>query len=111
MPRQARLDVPGALHHIIFRGINSSAIFKDDQDKVRFLDRLGQNISEGHCFIYARVLMDNHIHLLFRGGMQGISAVMRRLLTLYAKYYTRRHLGVATSSITRASEKMVEGTG
>jgi len=31
MPRQARLDVPGALHHIMVRGINKSAIFKDDQ--------------------------------------------------------------------------------
>jgi len=91
MPRQARLDVPGALHHIMVRGINRYAIFKDDQDKVRFLDRLSQDISEGHCFIYAWVLMDNHIHLLFRSGKQGISAVMRRLLTWYAQYYNRRH--------------------
>jgi REP element-mobilizing transposase RayT len=91
MPRQARLDVPGALHHIMVRGINRSAIFKDEQDKVRFLDRLSQNISEGHCFIYAWVLMDNHIHLLFRSGKQGISAVMRKLLTWYAQYYNRRH--------------------
>ncbi len=44
MPRQARLDVPGALHHIMVRGINKSKIFKDDQDKRRFLDRLGQTI-------------------------------------------------------------------
>jgi hypothetical protein len=55
MPRQARLDAPGALHHIMVRGINRSAIFKDDQDKVRFLDRLSQNITEGHRFIYAWV--------------------------------------------------------
>lgn len=41
MPRQARLDVPGALHHVMVRGINKSAIFKDDQDKARFLRRLG----------------------------------------------------------------------
>jgi len=91
MPRQARLDVPSALHHIIVRGINRTVIFKDDQDKVRFLDRLSQNISEGHCFIYAWVLMHNHIHLLFRSGSQGISAVMRKLLTWYAQYYNRRH--------------------
>jgi len=91
MPRHARLDVPGALHHIMVRGINSSAIFKDDQDKLQFLDRLSQDINEGHCFIYAWVLMDNHIHLLFRSGKHGISAVMRKLLTWYAQYYNRRH--------------------
>jgi len=91
MPRQARLDIPGALHHIMVRGINRSAIFKDNQDKVLFLDRLSQNISEDHCSIYAWVLMDNHIHLLFRSGEQGISAVMRKLLTWYAQYFNRRH--------------------
>ncbi len=31
MPRQARLDAPGALHHIMVRGINKSVIFADDQ--------------------------------------------------------------------------------
>jgi putative transposase len=91
MPRQARLDIPGALHHIMVRGINRSSIFKDDQDKVLFLDRLSQDISEDHCSIYAWVLMDNHIHLLFRSGEQGISAVMRKLLTWYAQYFNRRY--------------------
>ncbi len=37
MPRQARLDALGALHHIIVRGINKAPIFKDDEDKTRFL--------------------------------------------------------------------------
>jgi hypothetical protein len=35
--------------------------------------------------------MDNHVHLLFRSGQQGISAVMRKLLTWYAQYFNRRH--------------------
>ena len=33
---QARLDVPGALHHFMVRGINKTAILGDDQDKARF---------------------------------------------------------------------------
>ena len=44
MPRQARLDVAGALHHIMVRGIDKSNIFRDTQDKARFLERLGQNV-------------------------------------------------------------------
>jgi putative transposase len=91
MPRQARLDVPGALHHIMVRGINKSDIFKDDQDKTLFLERLGQNVIEGKCSVYAWVLMDNHVHLLFKSGQRGISAVMRKLLTWYAQYFNRRH--------------------
>ena len=59
MPRQARLDVPGALHHIMVRGINKSAIFIDDQDKNRFLEKLGETVILGNCMVYAWVLMDN----------------------------------------------------
>jgi len=91
MPRQVRLDVPGALHHIMVRGIDKSSIFRDDQDKTRFLERLGQTVSEGKCTVYAWVLMDNHVHILFKSGKDGISAVMRKLLTWYAQYFNRRH--------------------
>ena len=91
MPRQARLDVPGALHHIMIRGMDKSKIFKDDQDKTRFLERLGQNVEEGNSSVYAWVLMDNHVHILFKSGKDGISTVMRKLLTWYAQYFNRRH--------------------
>ncbi len=33
MPRKARLDAPGALHHIMIRGIELKAIFKDNTDR------------------------------------------------------------------------------
>jgi len=91
MPRQARLDGPGALHHIMMRGINKAHIFADDYDKRRFLERLGENVVDGKCFIYAWVLMDNHVHLLFKSGKMGISAVMRKQLAWYAQYFNRRH--------------------
>jgi REP element-mobilizing transposase RayT len=91
MPRQARLDVPGALHHIMVRGINKANIFEDSEDKSRFLERLGQNVLEGKCSVYAWVLMDNHVHILFKSGKHGISAIMRKQLTWYAQYYNRRH--------------------
>ena len=91
MPRQARLDAPGALHHIMVRGISKTDIFIDGQDRSRFLERLGQNVLAGKCSIYAWVLMDNHVHLLFKSGGIGISAVMRKQLTWYAQYFNHRH--------------------
>jgi len=42
MPRKARIDAPGALHHIIIRGIECKAIFKDAEDYETFLGRLGK---------------------------------------------------------------------
>lgn len=44
MPRQARLDIPGALHHSMIRGTNKSAVFKSKQDKLCFLECLGDKI-------------------------------------------------------------------
>lgn len=37
MPRQARIDAPGALHHIIVRGIDRTTVFVDDIDRKNFL--------------------------------------------------------------------------
>jgi len=39
MPRLARLDAPGVLHHVIIRGIERRFVFKDDQDRDNFMDR------------------------------------------------------------------------
>jgi putative transposase len=91
MPRQARLDIPGALHHIMVRGINRSVIYLDDQDRQRFLDRLAHEVKEGKCSVFAWVLMGNHAHILFKSGQHGISTVMGRVLTWYAQYFNRRH--------------------
>ena len=91
MPRKPRLDVPGALHHIMVRGNNKANIFSDDQDRNKFLQRLGENVVEAKCSVYAWVLMSNHVHILFKSGQKGISAVMRKLLTWYAVYFNRRH--------------------
>jgi len=33
MPRKPRIDVPGALHHIIARGIERKGMFRDNKDR------------------------------------------------------------------------------
>lgn len=91
MPRQGRIDAPGALHHIIVRGIESKIIFNDSLDYNVFLDRLKKILEETETPCFAWTLMPNHLHLLLRTGAMPISTVMRRLLTGYAQYYNRRH--------------------
>ncbi|HLA50421.1 MAG TPA: hypothetical protein VJ000_04480 [Thermodesulfovibrionia bacterium] len=39
MPRQARLNFPGTLHHVICRGIEKREIVTDDKDKNNFIER------------------------------------------------------------------------
>ena len=51
MPRKSRIDTPGALHHIMARGIERRPIFRDDQDRDDFLKRLAIVIEETVKFL------------------------------------------------------------
>ena len=91
MPRSARLDSPGTLHHVMVRGIERRAIVEDDADRTRFVERMGRLSQDLQTPVYAWALMTNHAHILLRSGLAGISAFMRKLLTGYAGDYNRRH--------------------
>jgi len=91
MPCQARIDAPGALHHILIRGIEQRGIFEDDKDREDFLERLSKLLQEMVTPCYAWALMTNHVHLLLRTGTVPIASIMRRLLTGYAVRFNRRH--------------------
>lgn len=91
MPRQARLDAPGTLHHVIIRGIEKRRIFDDDEDKHGFLSRLDGLVTETGTRIYAWSLLTKHAHLLLRTSSYGLPRFMRRLLTGYVVTYNLRH--------------------
>jgi REP element-mobilizing transposase RayT len=91
MPRRARLDAPGTLHHIIVRGIEKRRIVHDVADRKNFVNRMGELSAGTKTGVYAWALMTNHAHILLRSSEMGLSGFMRRLLTGYAVSYNRRH--------------------
>ena len=91
MPRQARLDAPGVLQHVMARGIERRKIFWDDKDRSSFLERLAVILEEIQTQCYAWTLIPNHFHLLLRTGPTSLSTVMRRLMTGYAVTFNLRH--------------------
>ena len=91
MPRQARLDAPGVLHHIMIRGIERRKIFINDGDREDFLERLSKLLPQTETACYAWVFIPNHAHFLFRTGLAPLATVMRRVLTGYAVSFNRRH--------------------
>jgi putative transposase len=91
MPRSARLDAVGVVHHVIIRGIERGRIFRDDHDRENFLERMAVLLAETKTSTYAWVLLSNHAHFLLRTGVGGISTLMRRLLTGYAVAFNHRH--------------------
>ena len=91
MPRVARLDTPGLLHHVMIRGIERRRIFNDDEDRENLIERLSMLLPKTKTQCYAWVFMPNHAHFLFRSGPSGIATLMKRLLTGYAVSYNSRH--------------------
>ncbi len=91
MPRQARLDAPGTLHHVMVRGIARTVIFRDERDRADFVARLARLAAQGALTVYAWALLPNHAHLLVRTGKRPLPRSMRSLLTGYAGAFNRRH--------------------
>ena len=91
MPRKSRVDAPGALHHIIVRGIERAKVFRNDTDRNDFLSRMGKLLSETKSRCFAWALLSNHFHLLVKTGRVPVATLMRRLLTGYAVSFNRRH--------------------
>ena len=91
MPRSSRLDAPGVLHHVIIRGIERRNIFEDKKDRDNLLNRLADLLPATKIYCYAWALLSNHAHFLLRTGTQGLSNVMKRLLTGYAASFNRRY--------------------
>ena len=91
MPRLARLDTPGLIHHVIIRGIERRKIFRDNKDRDDMIDRLSDLLPATHTECYAWAFLSNHAHFLLRSGDAGLPTLMRRLLTGYAVKFNRRH--------------------
>ncbi|MFH1931360.1 MAG: hypothetical protein ABIN18_07220 [Pseudomonadota bacterium] len=80
MPRLARLDAPGVLHHIIIRGIERRNIFEDNKDRDNLWKRLGYDldtIEDRVCEIYKIEKED-----LFSRSRQKVKSDARALFLL-----------------------------
>jgi len=91
MPRQARLDIPNALHHVIVRSAENRSIVRDKTDRERFHQQFGDIALETDTKLYAWAILPEQIHILLHSGSEGVAPYMRRLLTSYAVTYNRRY--------------------
>ena len=91
MPRIARLDSSGVLHHVMIRGIEKTKVFTNDKDREDFIGRLEILCPQMGITCYAWAFLPNHSHFLLKTGQEPLSKFMRRLLTGYVIGYNRRH--------------------
>lgn len=65
--------------------------FRDESDRVAYLDRVEHYRERYHCIVYAYVLMSNHVHLLIETGAVGLSKIMQGIQFSYTQRYNRRN--------------------
>ncbi|MGH7770980.1 MAG: transposase, partial [Candidatus Binatia bacterium] len=91
MARKSRVEFEGAFYHVIVRGNQRQKIFKDERDRLSYLERV-EHYRERYGFtLYAYVLMSNHVHLLLETGRVTLSKIMQGIQFSYTQLYNRRH--------------------
>ncbi len=89
--RNPRVEFAGACYHVIQRGINQEAIFRQDREKRFFLERLSLAAVKYDWLILGYVVMNNHYHLLVQIKNDSLAAIMHQLNGRYAQYYNWLH--------------------
>ncbi len=78
--------------HICIRGNNGENIFRDDRDRVRFLETLERYCADYKTNCYSYCLMTNHVHLLMRPpSVHFLSKMMHKINTSYVAYFNKKY--------------------
>lgn len=91
MARPPRVDIPGALYHVIARGNRRQPIFQDAVDYRRYLDLLARYQQRHGATLYAYALMPNHLHLLLSPGRLSLAKTMQGVQQTYTRHFNTRH--------------------
>jgi REP element-mobilizing transposase RayT len=91
MARPLRIEYDGATYHITTRGNEKKPVFRDEEDRIRFLDALNGVEGKFNWLCHAYCLMSNHYHLVIETPDGNLSKGMRQLNGLYTQDFNRRH--------------------
>lgn len=91
MSRKERVWYPGAVYHIMIRGIRRSDIFKDEGDYGVYLEILEIVMQRYPFILYSYCLMTNHVHLQLETVDDEIWNIMREVNRNYTKYFNKKY--------------------
>jgi REP element-mobilizing transposase RayT len=86
-----RIEFEGAIYHVMNRGDRREPIFRDDADRKRFLETLGEACAKTDWQVHALCLMGNHFHLVVETPKGNLVAGMKWFLGTYTSRFNRRH--------------------
>jgi len=91
MARPVRIEYPGAVYHVICRGNNRQAIFRDERDRTRYLEKLSFYCRDKSVDLLSYCLLSNHVHLLLETPQGNLSKLMQALQTSYTVSFNKRY--------------------
>nr|WP_321349309.1 transposase [uncultured Methanoregula sp.] len=111
MPRQLRIEYPGAIYHVMSRGDRSEPIFLDDVDRQDWVKKLAESCQKTGWQVHAYCLMHNHFHLVVETPNANLVAGMRWLLSAYTIGLNHRHKLFGHVFSGRYKALLVDGSG
>ena len=111
MARKLRLEYPGAIYHLLNRGDRREPIFRDEADRHRFLETLGEACAKTDWQVHAYCLMGNHFHLVVETPRGNLVAGMKWFLGTYTSRFNRRHKLFGHLFSGRYKSLIVDGSG
>lgn len=114
MARPLRIEFPGAIYHVTCRMVGDwerdrAWLYRNDADRERFLDQLGERVEQFRIRLYLFVCMANHFHLVLETPEANCSRFMQSLLTAYTVYFNLRHDRHGHLFDGRYKARLVEG--
>jgi len=91
MPRTFRLKSDKSIYHVMCKSITEVALFKDAEDKKKYLSLVKKYKTLYNFKLYGYCLMDNHLHLIIDANGSDISKVMHGINFSYAMYFNKKH--------------------
>lgn len=91
MARGPRVQLRGAIYHVMSRGNRKACIFEDDADRRRFEVLLGEMADRYRLRCQSYCLMPNHYHAVVESADANLSSAMQWLNGVFAQKSNHRH--------------------
>jgi putative transposase len=106
-----RVEYEGAIYHVMNRGDRREPIFRDEEDRLLFLQTLEQACEKTDWRVHAWCLMLNHFHLVIETPKANLVAGMKWFLGTYTGRFNRKHKLFGHLFSGRYKALIVDGSG
>lgn len=87
----SRIEVPGGTYHVNANALDGMLLFRDDVDRLAYLDLLIAEAERSRWTFFTYTLMSTHFHAILRIEETTLSSGFQHLQSLYGRRYNRRH--------------------